>query len=367
MQFTKPDFNNSILNVTATLAEYLGAPNNNPVLPYLKKRLEKNYRNVVFALFDGMGTHPLDINHPKDGFLHKNRVATLTSTFPSTTTNATTSVNTNKLPLEHGWFGWILHFNEINKNVALFPHVEEETGERVDYEYPIKQSDDYWFDYANTDYEITTVMPRYCRGKESSSIIAHTPKECIDGIKSVLDKEGKHFVFAYCPDPDMTMHDYGVTSAEANRVINDISERLENLQQTTKDTLFIVVADHGQIDVEGEIEFYKDTELNDMLLCAPFLDARTPAFIVKPECKESFEKLFTKRYGKDFVLYKTETLIKENYFGSRGEYGYLLGDYIAIGTDTNKLFLPSPKKFNFKGHHTSLTKEMTVPLIIFDN
>lgn len=370
MGFTKPDFKNSVLNVTATLAEYFNAPNKNAIIPSLKEELDKNYQKVVFILFDGLGMHPLNVNEPQDGFLHKNVKAVLTSTFPSTTTNATTSVNTNLLPLEHGWFGWILHFKEIGKHVALFPHVDAMTGEKVDFEYPIKQSDDYWFNYADTDYEITTVMPRYCKGREGNSVIIHTVEECLDAVKNLCDKDGKRFVFAYCPDPDMTMHDYGVTSSEAKKVIETVSKGLEALQKQTENVLFIVVADHGQIDVKGEIDFYNDKELNDMLLCPAFLDARTPAFWVRPDKKAEFEEKFTNRYGKDFVLYKTEDLIREGYFGDRGEYGYLLGDYIAIGTDTDKLFNPIPPReggFKFKGHHTSLTKEMTVPLIIFSS
>ncbi len=372
MGFTKPDFKNSVLNVTATLAEYFNAPNKNPVIPSLKEELDKNYQKVVFILFDGMGMHPLNVNAPKDGFLHKNIKAVLTSTFPSTTTNATTSVNTNLLPLEHGWFGWILHFKNVKKHVALFPHVDALTGEKVDFEYPLKPSDDYWFNYANTDYEITTVMPRYCKGRECNSVIIHSVEDCLSAVQSLCDKDGKQFVFTYCPDPDMTMHDYGVTSLEAKRVIETISDGLRELQKNTKNTLFIVVADHGQVDVKGEVDFYKDQELNDMLLCPAFLDARTPAFWVKPDEKAEFEEKFTNRYGKDFVLYKTEDLLREGYFGDRGEYGDLLGDYIAIGTDTDKLFNPIPPRegddgFKFKGHHTSLTREMTVPLIFFSS
>lgn len=367
MQFTKPDFKNSVLNVTATLAEYFGAKNKNATLPVLQEELNKNYEKVVFILFDGMGMHPLKVNVNEDDFLLKNLKTVLTSTFPSTTTNATTSVNTNLLPLEHGWFGWTLYFEQINKILALFPHEDVLTGEKVNFDYPIKKSDDYWFNYAQTDYQITTVMPRYCKGKEDSSVIAYTPTECLNAVKSICQKAGKQFVFAYCPEPDATMHDYGVTSRQAKNVVKTISDGLNALQSQTENTLFIVVADHGQVDVKGEIDFYKDEELNKMLLCPAFLDARTPAFKVKPELKSDFFKIFNERYGKDFILYKTEDLIKEEYFGNHGEYGYLLGDFIAIGTDTHKLFNPIPPKHIFKGHHTSLTEEMLVPLIMFNN
>lgn len=130
--FIIPDFNKCNLNISATLAEFLGAPNKNATLPVLKEKLSKGYKNVVFFCFDGLGMYPLSKNLSKEDFLIKNINQVLLSTFPSTTTNATMSLLSNQLPLEHGWFGWSMHFDEINKQ-------------------------------ANTDYAINTVFPRFIR------------------------------------------------------------------------------------------------------------------------------------------------------------------------------------------------------------
>ena len=49
--FIKPDWNNSNLNISATLAEFLGAKNNNSTLPILKKELKKIIKILfLFAL-----------------------------------------------------------------------------------------------------------------------------------------------------------------------------------------------------------------------------------------------------------------------------------------------------------------------------
>lgn len=370
-KFIKPDYKNSIVNVSASLAEYFGADNDKPTLKVLDDALNIGHNKVVFMLFDGMGTYPLEKNLSENDFVRKNVKAVITSTFPSTTTNATTSLNTNRLPLEHGWFGWIGRFENIGKNVVLFLHKDAISSETVsDGDYPIAPCDDYWFNHAVTDYEISTVMPSFCKGctkYPENRIVARSVRECFDGVKKVLAKSGRQFVYAYCPYPDETMHDYGVTSAETKKVIEEISAGLENLKNTCDDALFIVTADHGQTDVEGFVEFYKDKELNDMLLCPPYLEARAPAFKVKRGFKAKFYKLFTERYGDDFKLFRSSDLIKKGYFGDRGSYGYLLGDFIAVGTYTNKLFMWSDKCTRFKGHHTSLTDEMTVPLVIFES
>ena len=365
----KPDWKNSILNISATLAEFLGAPNENATLPILKEELAKGYKNVVYLCFDGMGINPLEINLSEDDFLRQHVVQTLTSTFPSTTTNATTSLTTNKLPLEHGWLGWSLRFDEIKRNVDIYLHRDSQTGEEVDWQYPlIDDGDCYFYHATRSDYEINTVFPKYVTCKAEYNRVITGVDDFFDAVRDLCNKPGKQFVYAYCPEPDYTMHDCGVTSPEAKRLMHRISECLQKLREETVDTLFIVSADHGQVDVEGYIEIGNDKELMSLLVCPPYLDSRSPAFKVKRGKKRLFQRLFNERYGEDFVLFRTSALIKQGYFGDRGSYGYLLGDFIASGTYTNKmLILPKEEVHYMKGHHTGLTKEMLVPLILFNS
>ena len=70
-KFILPDFDNSILNVSATLAEFLGCENKNTTLAILKKELQKNYKNIICICFDGLGIHPIGLNLPQDDFLRK--------------------------------------------------------------------------------------------------------------------------------------------------------------------------------------------------------------------------------------------------------------------------------------------------------
>ena len=364
----KPDWKNNILNISATLAEFLGAPNENATLQVLKDELSKGYKNVVYVCFDGMGTNPLEINLPESDFLRAHTVKTLTSTFPSTTTNATTSLATNKLPLEHGWLGWSLHFEEIGRNVDVYLRRDSQTGELIeDFKYPmIDDSDCYFYQATRTDYEINTVFPKYISCKQEFNHVIQGLEDIFDTLRDICGKRNKQFVYAYCPEPDHFMHDNGVTNPDTQKMIQSISDSLQKLRNETSDTLFIVSADHGQVDVQGYVDIRDDDELNSMLKYPLYLDSRSPAFIVKRGKKRQFAKLFKERYGEDFVLFKTRDLIKQNYFGDRGEYGYLLGDFVASGTDTNKMFIaPKPEVDYKKGHHTALAKEMLVPLILF--
>ena len=366
-EFIYPDFNHSNLNISATLAEFLGAPNNNAIIKSLKEELEKGYKNIVFICFDGMGIYPMKQNLDGDDILSLNTKDVLTSTFPSTTTNATTSLLQNKLPAEHGWFGWSLNFEKINRNINIFPKVDSWTGEKVEITNSPISGRDYYFDNANSNYEINTVFPSYVevlhpeRNYTFSNLY-----EFIDYIEECCSKEGNQFIYAYYPDPDATMHVNGVTSIEAKRVFAEIVEEVERLYKNTKDTLIIISADHGQVDINDWIPLYEDKEIMDMLEIYPYLEARAVSFKVKEDKKQDFEKLFTKKYGEDFILYPAKELIDKGFFG-KGDKCYLLGDYIAIGTYTKKQMLLTPTSHAYKGHHTSLTEEMEIPLIILKN
>ncbi len=367
-EFIFPDFTNSNLNISSSLAKYLNSYNDKPTIKLLDDELNKNYKNIVFICYDGLGINPININLDEDTLLKKNIKMELTSTFPSTTTNATTSLLSNKYPLEHGWFGWSLYFENIGKNVDIFKDTESSTGIKLEISNkPIKKQD-YYFDNTNTDYEINTVLPKYVEVKnEKNNHVFETIDDFYNNIHTILNRSNKQFIYAYMGEPDTTMHEYGVTSNEAKTLINKINDKTEELFNKTNNTLFIITADHGQIDIEGYVDFYNDKKLMDMLKIYPYLDARAVAFKLKDGYNLEFEKYFNEKYNEDFILYKSKDLIKKGVFGKKGNMGDLLGDYIAIGTYTNKTAIMTPISHKFKGHHTSLTDEMLVPLILFNN
>jgi len=362
----KPNFRKCNLNISATLAEFLGAENKNAVLPMLRKELKKNYKNIVFICFDGLGMYPLEKNTEKDDFLRKNIVDVLRSTFPSTTTNATTSLITNKLPLEHGWFGWSMYFNNIKRNVNIFLNTDSWTNEKIDTDgiSPLAEFP-YYFDEAKSDYEINTLFPPFIKTAhpERNAYYQFDMEQFFDEIKKVCEKPNKQFLYAYNNEPDHSMHEYGVTSLTGKTIVRDISQRLQKIYEEERDTLFIVTADHGLVDIDGYVEMYKDEKMYSMLETYPYMEVRAIAFKVKDGFKKEFVKHFKRTYGKDFILKRTERLVKKGYFGKFGDKRDLLGDYVAIGI-SKKTALLTPDSMLFKGHHTSLTEEMSVPLIL---
>ena len=360
-----PNWEENVLNIGATLAEFLGASNNNATLPKLKEELNKNYKNVVCICWDGMGIVPIETHLNENDFLRANITQVLTSTVPSSTPNATTSLTCNVQPLEHGWLGYSIYFDDINRNVDIYKSRDSITREPIEYDLPLFDNKVCFFDVANTDYEINVVAPDYFDTlSEDKKIIINSEEELCEQVEFVCKKQGKQFVYAYFNDPDATMHKFGMSSVEASEKIKYVNELMQKLYQNCEDTLFVITADHGHIDIQGYVEFYKDKELNDMLECVPYLDARVIAFRIKENKKEEFEKKFKERYSEDFEIYKTSDLIEKGVFGRRGKYEYLLGDYIAIGTYTYKQFVTHENMKRLNGNHSGMTDEMLLPMIL---
>ncbi len=366
MRAIRPDWNNNLLNITSALAEYLGCPSGKPVLPELRRELAKGYKNVVFLILDGFGIHPMRKNLEENAFLRRRLTRTLTSVFPSTTTNATTSFRTDLYPMEHGWFGWSLYFKDAARCVDIFPCVDSQTGEALGRGFTEKRLPTVsYYLRGKEEIERSVVVPPYWDRDEENKYVWRTFSELAEAVEAICERKGRQFVYAYCDMPDSVMHRYGVTSPEAKETINALNGGVERLASRLFDTLLIVTADHGQIDVSGEIELYRDEELLSFLDCPPYLEARAAAFSVKAGCKEKFRTLFLRSYGKDFALLESERLIRENFFGlPASDRAALLGDYIAVGK-TDKIMRLTPRSHSFKGHHTSLTEEeMLVPLIL---
>jgi len=362
-----PNYKRNIINVSATFNKMLGHSTDIPTLKVLEKYIQKDYKNIVFIILDGFGINPIKINLDKNDILRRNIKQTLTSVFPSTTTNATTTLMSGEYPFTHGWFGWSIYFDELSRSVDVYVGKDTYTREDVDLEF-VKNRIPFTPYYKNAiNYEVNKVLPIYVKdGIDTNNYTYDNNNEMFEKIKECCLKEGKQFIYSYNGQPDSTMHDYGVSSKEANDMIKELSSLVEDLKKSVKDTLIVITADHGQVDIDGYVEIYNNKELMECLERPMTLEPRATSFKVKENKKEEFKKTFNKYYKKDFKLFEVDYLINKGVFGPVNEKNRgLLGDFIAV-CKTNKEFLFIEDSNRFKGHHTSLTKEMLVPLIVIE-
>ena len=360
----KPNFKNSILNVSATLSEFLGNKNELPKIKKLEKILNKNYKNVVYICFDGLGVYPLKQNLKSNSFLRKHIIRKITSVFPSTTTNATTTLNSAKYPSQHGLLGWSLYFEKLKRCIDIYLSTDSYTEEKINSKILDNYMKfEYFFDKNFSSYHVTTIFPPYIK-RQKNNFVYENIEEMFNFIQNICQNNKKNFIFSYYGEPDATMHKYGVASKEAKEKINLINNYIQNLADCLKDTLIIITPDHGQTDIKEYIKLYEDEKLMNTLNAPPYLEARAVSFRIKNE-NEFLREI--KKYKKDARLYKVEKLIKNNYFGVKTKKLKILGDYILIMKNNYKQFVLEKNKTLFKGHHTALTRrEMILPLIVIE-
>lgn len=127
-----PDYNNCLTNVACSILKHFDLPFQHNSLSKLDSFLQnKNYKNVLLIVYDGLGIEIIKKNLPADSFFARNMRGYVTSVFPSTTAAATTSLLSGLNPCEHGWVGYDIYFKDINKNVSIFSNKIKDTDEEA--------------------------------------------------------------------------------------------------------------------------------------------------------------------------------------------------------------------------------------------
>ena len=365
----KNNYNECLTNLACSIRKYFGLEYKHNTLSYIDEILEKKQpRNVILFLFDGMGSNILDRNLDKDAFFIKNRYKKITTVFPATTTAATTAIRTGLNPCEHGWIGWNVYLEPIDKIITLYMNREKGKEETCREFFTVKDQlvNDTIADEINRkgEYKGLELFPF----KAGNAKVYRDLDEMYTMINYALKEDGKHFIYAYNDEPDHTMHDFGPDSEEAKRLIETRNRKTEEFCKNLEDTLVIVVADHGHIKVDHI--FLKDyPEIMEMMERTTSIEQRAASFKIKEEYMEEFPVLFNKLFGKSFTLYTKKDVMESKLFGD-GEPNKLfepaLGDFIAIAENDNKCLVTDSDEVLVSQHAGYTDDEVYIPLIIVD-
>ena len=361
-----PDYENCIVNLAASVLQEFGVDTGETKgLPVCKELFKKQYKNIVVLLLDGMGVSIMQKNLKKNGFFNSHLAHVYSSVFPPTTVAATTSIDSGKYPVEHSWLGWDCYFKEIDENVTVFLNLKSGTEEPVaDYYVPGK-----FCGYENIVSQI------WAAGGEAyySTPFAYPNPDDFDAvlerIEDLCKKDGKKYIYAYCNEPDYTMHRKGCFGKDAVEVLRDIEKKMEALAETLEDTLLIITADHGHIDGKNAciLDYPK---LMECLVRLPSIEPRALNLFVKDGFHEQFVSEFNKEFGDKFLLLNKAEVKKQKLFGTGREHPYfdgMLGDYLAVAISDLSIFNTQEEKEKFVGVHAGLTKEeMEIPLIVVE-
>lgn len=363
----KNDYSECITNFACSIRKYFDLDYQHNTLEYVDKILEeKQPKNVVVILFDGMGSRILNRTLDKNDFFIKNQLKEITTVFPATTTAATYSMLTGLNPIEHGYLGWYSYIDKIDEVILLFQGINKET-QKISNRYP-EIREKYFVNKTITD-EINE------KGNYKSKIFFPFGEDCYKDLDDMLLKikeecnsDGKRYIYAYCDEPDHTMHELGSDHKIVKELIQDSNKKVEEFCNELKDTIVFVVADHGHIKVENI--FLNDyPDMIEMLERTTSLEQRAISFKIKEGMYQKFENKFLEYFGKYFSLYSKEEIIKSKLFGDGKEnplFRSAIGDYIAIAENSNKALLMDGDGALVSQHAGYSDDEIYIPLIVID-
>ena len=375
-----PDYNHCILGTITSILKYYNVETNHKSSEKIDEILnEKEYRNVIFLVLDGLGEHILN-NIDENGFLKEHQIDCVTSVYPSTTTAALTTYYSGKPPYETGWIAWSQYFKEYGRALDMFSHNESYLREQirdpkidvfktvVGYESIYER-----IEKASKDVKAYEIQPDYAERRAKRSINADNIDELIMNINDLCKMPDKKFILAYSDNPDGLMHKYGTKSEEVRNFVIDAQEKIKEMCDSFKDdTLLIISADHGHKDIEKSYTLIDYPEIQECLVMPASLESRVLAFWVKEDMKETFVKRFNDVFENEFWLMTKEEFLNKYHFLGYGEKHYkiddFIGNYIALSVGSSMIrletFLAEGKPVK-KSTHCGLTKdEMEVPVIV---
>ena len=370
-QDIKVDFANSILALSNSFLHYYGIKTEFPSLMALDEKLKQNYRNIVFLILDCFGKNIIEQHLQPQDFLRTHVAEYISTIYPPTTAAATITFHSGLPPLQSGWIGWMNYFPQYHRIIENFNNIDFYTGEVLSTPAPADTILKYETIYEkiirhNPDVEYHKIFPSFEPGG------VETFAEMCERIAAATESNSKRkIISAYWTEPDHTIHYEGVNSTLVQDCVIDLSNKINNLSAKVKDTLFVISADHGAIDVQEKI-INEHADLCATLSLPPAIEARFISFFIKEGCQNNFKKLFTRYYGNDFVLFAKSEFLQSHILGYGKKHQAIegfIGDFVAVATGNLSLNYDSGKRKLklFKATHAGYTpEEMTVPLILIE-
>lgn len=361
------DPKNTLCNVGNSILKHFEVPTFHDTYAPLDEVLENNKnKNVCLVLFDGFGKAIIEKYKEYVPFIYSHIFKEFKSVYPPTTVAATTSLTTGKYPLETGYVGWSEYFKKHNDIINVF--LSNSKFDQNKFYTPDVRKDilkvDYIWELINTNkkYKATAI--------HSFDLKGNTEKEILDAFFLKADQLIKthDFSYVYCTEPDHLMHEYGTISEIVKEMIIYLESKLKKLVNDNPNTIFILHADHGMVDVEDY--FIKDHPALASSLESKYtsIEPRFATFKVKD--KDAFKGFYEANLKDDFEYKAKEEILNEHTLGYGNPHPLIdeiLNDDFLLAK-TNKLFNDSANDVKFKGHHAGISKDETsLYMMIFNN
>ncbi len=402
-EFIAPNYaGRSIVNVPASIIHILGGHIHTPPLdPAITRGLTTGVQRIVLIIADAVGYQrlldTLDAN-PQNGF-HKllqrgANLVPITSTFPSTTTAALTALWSGYTPAEHGFVGYQIFLRDygIRANMIAFSPAATDhfgaqqlvnAGLEPEKFLPVPALPQTLetigvpvYNLIEAPYVKSPLSRAQIRGtKEMHGVV--TSSDLWVTLRQMLEQHRtERAVFtAYWSAVDGIAHTYGASAETVPAEINNFGYSFEyefwrKLSAPARaGTLFLLCADHGQLDspLERAIYLHQHPGLWDRLVMDFAGEPRAAYLYCRHGEKDAVREYLETQFDEIFCVLDAQTALAEGLFGTGNlapEVKHRLGDLIVLPRKNYYLWdrMDEPKML---GRHGGLAEtEMLVPLLI---
>jgi hypothetical protein len=366
----------------------------------------EKWERLVFFLIDGFGTRFVE-KFQEAAFLKRMRrdghIETLTAQFPSTTAAHITTIHTGLPVGEHGVFEW--NYYEPSLEAIITPLLfsfagtaERDTLKSVGAKprrlFPattlyrgLKKSGVSATIYQHREYTPSSYSDVIFSGATARGY--KTLPEALVNLGEALSLQAPPaYFFLYFDKLDAICHEYGPESPQVSAEIESLLLVMENIFMgavagRAKRTLFLLTADHGQVETDPATTVYLNREprfagvekyLKTDGQGRPFVPAgscRDFFLYIKEEMVDEAQAFLAARLEGQAEVRKVAQLAEEGYFGPQVSpvFRARAGDLVLLPYAHESVWWYEKDKFEqrYYGHHGGLTRqEMEIPLISCD-
>ncbi|MDB4939587.1 MAG: hypothetical protein JWO40_12 [Candidatus Doudnabacteria bacterium] len=272
----------SVAEIVPTFLRWFGIDTKRAAFPeqISKHYLPKSQKLILFML-DGFGYDYFFKNYAEMEFfkriVERGNVYPITSTFPSTTPAALTTIHTGLTPQEHGLLEWTVYFEELDQLIETLPFRPHHDHGRDSL---LSQGGTGEMLYnGDTVYERLALHGVKCFSfiqeeissgayskmvKKGSTVIEFVDeKDLMQKLTEKLENEsGPAYYFVYWTKIDSVQHQYGTGSKEHHAEVQKFSKVLmqdfvEKINfEKSDDALLTFTADHGLASIRDEEIIY---------------------------------------------------------------------------------------------------------------
>jgi len=391
----------SISNIPSSICKWLGVAQlgKDTLAPELHNQFIQQFDHVIFLLIDGMGLNffqNFQNNDPEQypgiaswkRILPEGTLATLTSVVPSTTSSALTTLWTGRTPAEHGIIGFELWLKEYSLVANMIHHsaasFNGDNGglNRTGF-------------YAQSFLPVST-LGSYLKRHDIRSFAFQPSAITHSGLSNML-LQGAHLIpyrtqtdlwvslenhmhahkssptlnYVYCSELDTLGHLYGPSNERLKLEFSNMSiliERFINRMRSIRKSkiLFVMTADHGQIDTpkNPEMNLINHPKLMDALTIKPTGENRFTYLYNHPGMLNLVTDYVSNKWKGLFNVIPAEEILKSGLLGPGKIHRTTrerAGDLIVIPNE-NVYWWWVDKENLMLGRHGGLSpEEMLVP------